>query len=109
MRCLLLLLVVGCGGPKDDSKPVPAEEPKPGALDRAKPTRPGADWPTFLGPTRDGVSAEKGILTTWPKDGLKKLWECDLGQGYFIDIPKPAAQVSFFNARGRTGSRLPAR
>jgi diguanylate cyclase len=34
---------------------------------------------------------------------------CDLGQGYFIDIPKPAAAVSFFNARGRTGSQLPTR
>jgi len=82
MRCSLLLLVlVGCGDPKDDPKPK-AEEPKPGALDRAKPIRTGSDWPTILGPTRDGVSTEKGILTTWPKEGLKKLWECDLGQGY---------------------------
>lgn len=84
---LLLLVLVGCGAPKpaDDPKPIPqpkAEEPKPGALDRAKSTRPGADWPTFLGPTRDGVSTEKGILTSWPKAGLKKLWDCDLGQGY---------------------------
>jgi outer membrane protein assembly factor BamB len=40
------------------------------------------DWPTILGPTRDGVSAEKGIIAPWPKEGLKKLWECDLGIGY---------------------------
>jgi outer membrane protein assembly factor BamB len=43
---------------------------------------PAADWPTFLGPTRDGASAEKGIVSPWPKSGLKKLWECDLGIGY---------------------------
>jgi outer membrane protein assembly factor BamB len=40
------------------------------------------DWPTLLGPTRDGVSPEKGIIAPWPKDGLKKLWECPLGIGY---------------------------
>lgn len=43
---------------------------------------PAADWPTFLGPTRDNVSTEKGIIAPWPKDGLKKLWECELGIGY---------------------------
>lgn len=41
-----------------------------------------ADWPTILGPTRDGVSSEKGIIAPWPKTGLKKLWECELGVGY---------------------------
>lgn len=41
-----------------------------------------ADWPTILGPTRDGVSSEKGIIAPWPKTGLKKLWECELGIGY---------------------------
>lgn len=41
-----------------------------------------SDWPTLLGPTRDGASAEKGIIAPWPKAGLKKLWECDLGIGY---------------------------
>lgn len=41
-----------------------------------------ADWPTFLGPTQDGVSTERGIIAPWPKDGLKKLWDCPLGTGY---------------------------
>src|SRR5215207_5437064 len=41
-----------------------------------------ADWPTFLGPTRDNVSPEKGVLKPWPAGGLRKLWECDLGVGY---------------------------
>jgi outer membrane protein assembly factor BamB len=42
----------------------------------------GGDWPTFLGPTQNGVSPEKGILAPWPKTGLKKVWECELGLGY---------------------------
>lgn len=41
-----------------------------------------SDWPTILGPTRDGVSTEKGIIKPWPKEGLKKLWDCELGIGY---------------------------
>src|SRR5205085_6431242 len=59
-----------------------ADAPKPGAADRARPTRPGSDWPRFLGPTGDNASAETGILTAWPKGGLKKLWDCKLGLGY---------------------------
>ncbi len=42
----------------------------------------GGDWPTFLGPSRDGSSTEKGILTNWPKDGLKVVWETQMGLGY---------------------------
>lgn len=40
------------------------------------------DWPTLLGPTRDSVSSEKGVIAPWPKTGLKRLWECDLGIGF---------------------------
>jgi outer membrane protein assembly factor BamB len=50
------------------------------------PTLRAADWPTFLGPTRDGVSAEKGIVAPWPKAGLKKVWECELGIGYAAPV-----------------------
>ena len=41
-----------------------------------------ADWPQFLGPTRNGVSAETGLLATWPKSGPPVLWEKDVGDGY---------------------------
>lgn len=41
-----------------------------------------ADWPQFLGPTRDGHSAETGLLHEWPKDGPPKAWECEVGPGY---------------------------
>jgi diguanylate cyclase len=34
---------------------------------------------------------------------------CDIGQGYFIDIPKPATAVSFFSARSAVRPQLPAR
>ncbi len=41
------------------------------------------DWPQYRGPNRDDVSAEKGLLQQWPKDGPKLLWTyADAGIGY---------------------------
>jgi outer membrane protein assembly factor BamB len=42
----------------------------------------GEEWPQFLGPTRNGVSPEKGLLRTWPAGGPKVLWTIDVGSGY---------------------------
>jgi outer membrane protein assembly factor BamB len=42
----------------------------------------GSDWPTFLGPTSNGVSSETGILTEWPRAGLKVVWEAQMGMGF---------------------------
>jgi outer membrane protein assembly factor BamB len=41
----------------------------------------GADWPQFLGPNRDGVSTEAGILTSWPRQGPPLVWQRDVGPG----------------------------
>ena len=41
-----------------------------------------ADWPQFLGPTRNGVSTETGLKATWPKKGPPVVWEKDVGEGF---------------------------
>jgi outer membrane protein assembly factor BamB len=41
-----------------------------------------ADWPQFLGPNRDGVSPETGLLPSWPKNGPPVLWQKEVGEGY---------------------------
>jgi len=41
-----------------------------------------ADWPQFLGPSRNGQSSETGLLTTFPDKGPKVLWEMEAGEGY---------------------------
>ncbi len=41
-----------------------------------------ADWPQFLGPTRNGVSAETGLATSWPAKGPPVLWERAVGAGF---------------------------
>jgi len=40
-----------------------------------------ADWPQFLGPTRNGVSAEKELVDRWPAGGLPEVWRVDGGIG----------------------------
>lgn len=41
-----------------------------------------ADWPQWLGPNRDGVWNEQGILDSLPKDGPKVLWRKPINPGY---------------------------
>src|SRR5438445_5359015 len=41
-----------------------------------------SDWPQFLGPTRNGVSRETGLIGSWPKEGPPLVWERKIGEGY---------------------------
>jgi outer membrane protein assembly factor BamB len=41
-----------------------------------------ADWPQFLGPNRNGVSPETGLLGTWPRGGPPVVWQRPLGSGF---------------------------
>src|SRR5262245_8799178 len=40
------------------------------------------DWPQWIGPKRDAVWREKGILSQLPKDGPKEVWRKEIGGGY---------------------------
>jgi hypothetical protein len=54
------------------------------------PTRSGStraesrdDWPQWRGPNRDGVSAERGLLKSWPASGPPLAWRAaGAGEGY---------------------------
>ncbi|MGD9158949.1 MAG: PQQ-binding-like beta-propeller repeat protein [Desulfobacteraceae bacterium] len=39
-------------------------------------------WPQYLGPDRNAISGEKGLLRSWPADGPKVLWKVLLGEGF---------------------------
>ncbi len=41
-----------------------------------------SDWPQWRGPNRDGISAETGWSSAWPKEGLKQVWKAEVGAGY---------------------------
>ncbi|MCA8997617.1 MAG: PQQ-like beta-propeller repeat protein [Planctomycetaceae bacterium] len=40
------------------------------------------DWPQWMGPHRDGIWRESGILDKFPADGPKILWRTPIGGGY---------------------------
>ena len=41
-----------------------------------------ADWPQFLGPTRNAVYPGTDLAATWPKDGPPVAWQRKLGAGW---------------------------
>ena len=41
-----------------------------------------ADWPQFLGPTRNGVYAGNDLADAWPKNGPPLVWQKEVGQGF---------------------------
>ena len=40
------------------------------------------DWHQWRGPERDGVSGEKGLMTSWPERGPQILWRIPIGDGF---------------------------
>jgi outer membrane protein assembly factor BamB len=40
------------------------------------------DWPEFMGPTRDQVSTETGLIDAFPPSGPRLAWEKTVGTGY---------------------------
>jgi outer membrane protein assembly factor BamB len=40
------------------------------------------DWPHWLGPERDGIWRETGIVETFPEGGPKVLWRAPIAHGY---------------------------
>ena len=40
------------------------------------------DWPQWLGPQRDGVWRETGVIEKFPADGPKVRWRAPIGTGY---------------------------
>ena len=41
-----------------------------------------ADWPQWLGPNRDAVWPESGIVEKFPEGGLEEVWRKPIGLGY---------------------------
>jgi outer membrane protein assembly factor BamB len=72
---LACLLILGCGVATDAAPGTELPE------DLGTRTA-GSDWSAFLGPTGNSVSTEKGIITPWPKNGLRVVWEKKAFQGY---------------------------
>jgi outer membrane protein assembly factor BamB len=55
----------------------------------------GADWPQFLGPTRNGHSTETGLLSSWPAKGPPVVWEREVGTGFSGPVVAGQALILF--------------
>jgi outer membrane protein assembly factor BamB len=78
---LTCLLAAACSAAEPEAPNVTAKPGDPLPKDLRTRTS-GSDWPSFLGPTGDSVSSEKGILTPWPKEGPRVVWHKEVGEGY---------------------------
>ena len=63
-----------------------------------------ADWPQWLGPQRDGISPETGLLHKWDDKGPPLVWDHKVGEGYSgpVVAGEPPGAVP---PRGGQGSR----
>ena len=55
------------------------------------------DWPQFLGPRRDGVSAETGIKN-WGPGGPKVAWSRDIGPGFAGPVVQGDRLILFYRS-----------
>jgi hypothetical protein len=60
-----------------------------------------ADWPQFLGPHRNGVSAETGLRGGWPRKGPAVLWERSVGEGYSSPVVADGRLILFHRVGAR--------
>src|SRR5262249_2369583 len=62
MRRVIAILVLGCSSTSSAGR--------------------ANDWPQWLGPQRDGIWHETGILEKFPPHGPEVVWRVPLGTGY---------------------------
>ena len=63
------------------------------------------DWPQYFGPERNGLSAQKGILRTWPQQGPEVLWTANIGIGYGGPVVKEG-KVYLLDRDDKVGDNL---
>src|SRR6266404_3653317 len=61
------------------------------------------DWPQWLGPQRDGIWRENGIIAKFPQGGPKVVWRADIGGGF----SGPAVAAGRVFVMDRQGEKLP--
>ena len=61
------------------------------------------DWGQFLGPNRDSISSETGILKDWSGKKLKLNWTLPVGEGYAIGSVSGGKYFHFDVAKGDDG------
>ena len=58
------------------------------------------DWPQFLGPNRNGISVETGLLEKFPTNSAPLVWEKKIGTGYSAPSVRDGKLVLFHRVAG---------
>jgi outer membrane protein assembly factor BamB len=60
-----------------------------------------ADWPQFLGPTRDGIYPGTDIAPTFPAAGPSLVWKKDVGEGFAGPVVASGKLILFHRQSGK--------
>lgn len=60
-----------------------------------------ADWPQFLGPSRNGISSEADLIDEWPTGGTKEIWRVDGGGGMSGVVVRGGTACTMIQTDGR--------
>lgn len=63
------------------------------------------DWPQYLGPNRNSISDQKGILRSWPATGPEVLWSASIGIGYGGPVVK-GGKIYLLDRDDKVGDNL---
>jgi outer membrane protein assembly factor BamB len=63
------------------------------------------DWPQYLGPNRNSISPQKGLLRAWPANGPEVLWTASVGRGFGGPVVK-AGKVYLLDRDDKVGDNL---
>jgi len=66
-----------------------------------------SDWPQYLGPGRNAMSTETGIMRSWPAGGPEVLWTIPMGEG-FGGPAVSEGTIYVLDRRGEEGDTLRA-
>lgn len=64
-----------------------------------------SDWPQYLGPYRNSVSDQKGLLRSWPTNGPEVLWTVSVGRGFGGPVVKDG-KVYLLDRDDKVGDNL---
>jgi outer membrane protein assembly factor BamB len=73
-----------------------------GALMLGWPQAQAADWHQWRGPNRDGISAESGLLQSWPSSGPPQLWQTTGAGEAYSSFSASNGRLFTLGARGTT-------
>ena len=63
------------------------------------------DWPQYLGPTRNSIWPQKGLLRSWPEKGPEVLWTVPVGRGFGGPVVKDG-KVYLLDRDDKVGDNL---